>query len=72
MHASHWAVVLLELVEQSAHSVVEYLNDAVVEGGGDPWALWVEGEALDAVAFGLEFDQERIVLSHGRVGHCGG
>ncbi len=64
--------MLLELVEKGAHSVVEDLDDAVVEGGSDPWALRVEGEALDAVAFGLEFDKEGIVLSHGRMGHYGG
>ena len=65
------AVVLLELLEESAHSVVKNLDGAVVEGGCDPWTLGVESKALDTVALGLEFYEEGVVLSHGRVGHEG-
>lgn len=72
VHAAHGAVVLFELLKQSSHSVVENLHGAVVERGGNPRALRVKGEALDAVAFGFEFDEERVVLSHGRVRHDGG
>ncbi len=69
--AAHGAVVLLELLEKSAHSVIENLDGAVVEGGCDPGTLGVESKALDTVALGLEFYEEGVVLSHGRVGHDG-
>ena len=72
VHAAHGAVMLFEFLKQSAHSVVENLHGAVVERCGNPRALRVEGEALDAVTFGFEFDEERVVLSHGRVRHDGG
>ena len=69
MHSAHGAVVLLELLQQRAHSVVENLNDAVVERSSDPGALWMKRKALNAVAFGLEFDEEGVVLCHGGVRH---
>ncbi len=65
VHAADGAVVLLELLQEGAHPVVEDLDSAVVEGGGDPRALGVESKAFDAVALGLEFDEEGVVLSHG-------
>jgi hypothetical protein len=67
--AADGAVMFFELLEEGAHSVVENLNDSVVEGCGDPRALGMEGETLDAVAFGLEFYEKGVVLSHGGVGH---
>jgi hypothetical protein len=44
--APHWAVVLVKAVDQRAHAVVPQLDDAAVQGGQDPWALGVEGQAL--------------------------
>ncbi len=69
--ASDGAVVFFELLEEGAHSVVENLNDAVVEGCGDPRALGMEGETLDAIALGLEFYEKGVFLGHGGVGHEG-
>jgi hypothetical protein len=44
--AAHGAVVLIKAVDQCAHAVVPQLDDAAVQGGQDPWALGVEGQAL--------------------------
>ena len=52
----HGPVVLVEPVDEGAHSVVPQLDHSTVEGGEDPWPLGVEGEALDPVRFGLELD----------------
>ena len=71
MHAADGTVMLLELLQESSHPVVENLDSAVVEGGSDPGALGVESKAFDAVTLGLEFDEEGVVLSHGRVRHEG-
>jgi hypothetical protein len=57
VHAAHWSVVLVESVEECAHAVVPHLDDPAVEAGEDPWPARVEGEALDAVALGLELGQ---------------
>ncbi len=66
VYAADGAIMLLEALEQRAHSVVKNLHGAVVEGGGDPWALGVEGEALHAVAFGFELDEKGAVVGgHG-------
>jgi hypothetical protein len=71
VHAADGAVVLFELLEESSHPVIENLDGAVVERGGNPRALGVESKAFDTVAFGLKFDEEGIVLSHGRMRHEG-
>mmetsp|Transcript_9412 Transcript_9412/g.32760 ORF Transcript_9412/g.32760 Transcript_9412/m.32760 type:complete len:512 (+) Transcript_9412:1111-2646(+) len=52
--AAHGAVVLVEAVNQRAHAVVPQLDHAAVQGREDPWPLGVKGQALHAVALGLE------------------
>ena len=44
-NATDRAIVLIKLVDQSAHAVVPQLNHAIVQGGQNPWSLGVEGQA---------------------------
>lgn len=53
VHAAHWAVVLIEAIDERAHAVVPQLDHPAVQRRQDPWALGVERQALDAVRLGL-------------------
>ena len=56
-HAAHRSVMLVEPLEQRAHPVVPQLHDAIVQRREHPRPVGVEGEALDAVGFGLKLGQ---------------
>lgn len=47
-------IVFIKAFKKSSHPVVPELNGAIMKGSEDPWALWMEGNAFDAIAFGLE------------------
>ena len=49
MHAAHGSVVLVEAVDESAHSIVPELNNTAVQAGQNPWPLGMERQTLDAV-----------------------
>jgi hypothetical protein len=46
--------MFIKAFQKGAHPVVPQLDRAVVEGGKDPWSLWMERNAFDAIAFRLE------------------
>ena len=56
-HAAHRSVMLVEPLEERAHPVVPQLHDAIVQRREHPRPVGVEGEALDAVGFGLKLGQ---------------
>mmetsp|Transcript_54339 Transcript_54339/g.132803 ORF Transcript_54339/g.132803 Transcript_54339/m.132803 type:complete len:248 (-) Transcript_54339:94-837(-) len=66
VHAAHRPVVLVKAIEEGAHAEVPELDDAIVERDHDPGPLRVEGEALDAVGFGLELGEEGVGLHAAR------
>lgn len=51
------AFMLVKAIDQGAHTVIPQLDSTIVETGQDPWAVRVEGQALDAVALRLELCQ---------------
>ena len=51
---SKFTIVFVKAFEKSSHPVVPELNGAIMQGSEDPGALWMESNALDAVALGLE------------------
>lgn len=46
--------MFVKAFEKSSHPVVPELNGAIMKGSEDPGALWMESNALDAIAFGLK------------------
>ena len=61
--------VLVESIDQSAHTIIPELDHATVQTGEDPWAFGVEGEALDSVTLRLELRQHDIFFSRSRNGN---
>jgi hypothetical protein len=55
--AAHGAVVLVEAVQQRAHSVVPQLNDTVVQRRQDPRPHRVKGQAFHPITLALELSQ---------------
>jgi hypothetical protein len=44
-------------VKKSAHAVVPQLDDAIVQGGQDPWPDRMEAQAFDAIALAFELSK---------------
>lgn len=57
MDAAHRAVVLVESVDESAHSVIPELDHTAVKTRQDPWPLAVKAQPFDPITLGLEFRQ---------------
>jgi hypothetical protein len=53
----HSATAKMLPVKQSAHAVVPQLDDAIVQGGQDPWPDRMEAQAFDAIALALELSK---------------
>lgn len=41
--SSNGADMLIEPVDEGAHTVVPQLDGAIVETGQNPWSVWVKG-----------------------------
>ena len=57
MKARNDSCVYLEALQQGRLAVVQKLDDAIVEGGQNPWALRVERQTLHTMALALELYQ---------------
>ena len=57
INPAHGSVVLVKLVDDSAHLIVQQMNHTIVKGGEDPRTRGVERYAFDTVGFELEFCQ---------------
>ena len=49
-----YTVVFIKSLQKGSHAVVPQLNRTIVKSSQDPGSLGMEGDALDAVALGLE------------------
>jgi hypothetical protein len=54
MNSTHWPIVLIEAVDECAHTVVPQLDDTAVQAGQDPWPPRVEAQPLHPITLGLK------------------
>ena len=59
VNSANRTVVLIEAINESAHTVVPELDDATVQTRQDPWPLSVEAQSLHSVTLRLELGQHR-------------
>ena len=55
---THWAFMLFEPIQKSAHPIVPQLDNAIVQTGHNPRPPGMEAEALHAVALSLKLCEE--------------
>ena len=60
--ASNGSLMFLEGIDKGSYFVVPELNNPVVQTGKDPGTTGMEGNSLDALAFGLKFRQHNLDL----------
>lgn len=52
--------MLSELVDEHSNSIVEQLDDSVMEGDQNPWADWVKAQPFDTFALSFELVDEHL------------